>query len=72
MKVTLYYDFIDERYFEFPDAFEDITCKGYEYTCDADPSKTLEEIYEENRELALRELAFKYAAGLGDFICGKN
>ena len=67
MKVTLYYDFEDELYFDYPDSVE-ITCKGYEYTTIIDPSMTLDEIYKEYRQSALREAAFKYMNGLGDFI----
>ena len=67
MKVTLYYDFEDELYYDFPDSVE-VTCKGYEYTTTANPSMTLDEIYKEYRQSALREAAFKYMNGLGDFI----
>ena len=67
MKVTLYYDFEDELYFDYPDSVE-ITCKGYEYTTIADPSMTLDEIYKEYRQSALSEPASKYMNGLGDFI----
>ena len=51
MKVTLYYDFEDELYFDYPDSVE-ITCKGYEYTTIVDPSITLDEIYKEYRQSA--------------------
>ena len=71
MKVTLYYDFEDELYYDFPDSVE-VTCKGYEYTTTVDPSMTLDEIYKENRQLALREAAFKYMNDLGGFINAKN
>ena len=67
MKVTLYYEFEDELYYDFPDSVE-VTCKGYEYTTTANPSMTLDEIYKEYRQSALREAAFKYMNGLGKFI----
>ena len=71
MKITLYYDFEDELYYDFPDSVE-VTCKGYEYTTTANPMMTLDEIYKENRQLALREAAFKYMNDLGEFINAKN
>lgn len=67
MKVTLYYDFDNERYYDFPDSIS-ITSFGYEYTTNVDPSKSLEDIYKECRQLALKEAAFKYALELGGFI----
>ena len=71
MKVTLYYDFEDELYYDFPDSVE-VTCKGYEYTTTANPMMTLDEIYKENRHVALREAAFKYMNDFGGFINAKN
>ena len=49
-----------------------VTCKGYAYTTTVNPSMTLDEIYKENRQLALREAAFKYMNDLGGFINAKN
>ena len=71
MKVTLYYDFEDELYNDFPKKPE-VTWKGYEHTNNTNPMKTLDEIYKENRQLALREAAFKYMNDLGGFINAKN